>query len=187
MPECQRAGATAVEPQIWCCLALHLFPKYTVTAQRDLVLHQNVVASTKEWKWNWLAAVSGTDEASEQSVVAPAQDVESQPSGASKKTARFCFLQNLESLVAFKLRLWFWKELYNVAACDGSNIMTSRLLDTAISICSCMHMPTHNSLFLTATAPNKAQFKIKEWYLSCPAPLKRHPLKGCCYFNANEA
>lgn len=65
-------------------------------------MHQNVVASTKEWKRNWLAAVSETDEATEQSAVALAQDVESQPSRTSKKSARFCFLQNLESLVAFQ-------------------------------------------------------------------------------------
>lgn len=61
-----------------------------------------MVASTKERKGNWLAAVSETDEPTEQSAVALAQDVESQPSGISRKSARFCFLQNLESLVAFQ-------------------------------------------------------------------------------------
>lgn len=102
MPECQRASATVVEPRVWCCLALHLFPKTSVTEEKDLVFHQNVVASTKERKGNWLAAVSETDEPTEQSAVALAQDVESQPSGISRKSARFCFLQNLESLVAFQ-------------------------------------------------------------------------------------
>lgn len=65
-------------------------------------MHQNVVASIKEWKGNWLAAVLGTGEATEQSAVAPARDVESQRSGPSNKPGWLCFLQNLESPVVFQ-------------------------------------------------------------------------------------
>lgn len=182
-PECQRAGAAVAETWIWCCLTIHLLPKNTVTQKRDLVLQQHVAASTKESKGNCLAAVSGP----EQSAVAPAEDVESPPSGTSDKTAKCCFLQKLESLVAFQAEAWFWTEPQSVAACDGGNITISRFLDAATAICSCVHMPTHNSLFPTMTALKKTRVKMKARCRSCPTPLKRKPLKGCWYFTANGA
>lgn len=102
MPECQRAGATVVEPRVWCCLALHLFPKNTVTEERDLVLHQNVVASTREWKlagstvgdWgsHWTVS-SGTGSGCGITTIRNFQNIIS---------ARFCFVQNLVSLVVFQ-------------------------------------------------------------------------------------
>lgn len=115
--------------------------------------------------------------------MAPAEDVESPPSGTSEKTAKCCFLQKLESLVAFQAEA----EPQSAAACDGGNITISRLLDAATAICPCVHMPTRNSLFPTMTALKKALVKMKAWCRSCPTPLKRKPLEGCWYFTANGA